>query len=73
MVFKENREDQSSLTDYKGRIIENWLPVRGGGGIIRVIKNHRAEDQVNIIVTQPKSSDNADNAIQRINRYLAYK
>ena len=46
----------------------------GGGGIIRVIKNHRVEDQVNIIVTQPKSSDNADNAdnaIQRIN--LAYK
>ena len=43
----------------------------GGGGIIRVIKNHRAEVQVNIIVTQPKSSDNADNAIQRIN--LAYK
>ena len=23
MVFKENREDQSSLTDYKGRTIEN--------------------------------------------------
>ena len=66
MVFKENREDQSSLTDYKGRTIE-----KGGGGIIRVIKNHRAENQVNIIATQPKSSDNADNAIQRIN--LAYK
>ena len=57
MVFKENREDQSSLTDYKGRTIEK------GGGIIRVIKNHRAEDQVNIIATQPKSSDNADNAM----------
>ena len=27
MVFKENREDQSSLTDYKGRTIE-----KGGGG-----------------------------------------
>lgn len=26
MVFKENREDQSSLTDYKGRTIE-----KGGG------------------------------------------
>ena len=23
MVFKENREDQSSLTDYKGRTIQN--------------------------------------------------
>ena len=58
-----SREDYKKLTASEG----------GGGGIIRVIKNHRAEDQVNIIVTQPKSSDNADNAIQRINRYLAYK
>ena len=59
MVFRgEQKGEQSSLTEFKGKIIENSMPM-GGGGVGRKapLEDDRAlgGNQVDFIVTQPKS------------------
>ena len=56
IIFRVNGEggDQSSVTEYKERTIEDWLPMRR---IIRVLQSCSGgiRDQANFITTPPKS------------------
>lgn len=58
MIFRGNGKgmggggSQSSHIEYKGGIVEDWLPVRGGGG-----KGHQNLTKPDILVLDPNVSD----------------